>query len=361
MKYPIYQPFLNGNEKKYVNDALDSTWISSRGLYIEKFETACASLCNVSEAIAVANGTVALHLVLLAAGIKPGDSVIVPDLTYVASANAVLYCGADVKLVDVEPDSWNISNKALIEAIDDTVKAVIITDLYGVPAVLDKETKEYLINKDIKIIEDAAEAIGSYLSEEPAGSLGEFGVFSFFGNKTITTGEGGMILSHDSESASLLRKLRNQGNSEKKRYFHDILGYNYRMTNIQAAIGVAQLEQLSEIIEKKRRIFKWYEYFLEEKVKFQVVPNNCNVNHWLVSVLLPSNTNPSIIANRLLNSEIETRPVFIPISEMPYMEKAETPVSHDISMRGISLPSYPDLQRKDVESICSELINCMEQ
>jgi perosamine synthetase len=293
--------------------------------------------------------------------VQSGDSVIVPDLTYIASANAVLYCGATVKLVDVEPDSWNISGKAIIEALDDTVKAVVVTDLYGVPAVIDKSIRDELESRDIAIIEDAAEAVGSSLNGRPAGSLGRIGTLSFFGNKTVTTGEGGMVLTDDLEAATLIRKMKNQGNSETRRYFHDVIGFNYRMTNIHAAIGVAQMERISEIIQKKRKVHEWYKEFLGSEVAFQSTPNNAEVNHWLISVLLPEPTKQDSIAGLLSAAGIETRPVFIPISEMPYMPSVNSSVSHSISARGISLPSYPDLSRADVEKISATLIKAMEK
>lgn len=361
MKYPIYQPNLGGNEKRYVNEALDSTWISSKGPFVERFEEMVAEAAGVKHAAAVSNGTVALHLALLSAGIGPGDTVIVPNLTYVASANAVLYCGADVRLVDVDADTWNISDVAIRSALDDTVKAVITTDLYGVPCDLQEETRRRLTQVGVVVIEDAAEAIGSSIDTRRAGSLGEIATFSFFGNKTVTTGEGGMVVTNDDTYDEILRKLKNQGNSDTRRYFHDVLGYNYRMTNIQAAIGVAQMERLPEIIERKQQIDQWYRQALSEQVRFQVIPDQARPNAWLVSVLLPDSMDRDVVARSLAQADIETRPVFVPISHMPYMPEADTPITEHISARGLSLPSYPDLNRADVESIAAELLKAMEQ
>lgn len=361
MRYPVYQPTLTGNEKRYVNEALDSNWISSRGPFVDRFERMVAEVAGVKHAVAVSNGTVALHLALLAIGLGPEDTVIVPNLTYVASANAVLYCGANVRLVDVDPGTWNIAEQEIRRAMDATVKVVITTDLFGLPCHLSPTLRDDLTSSGVIVVEDAAEAMGSSHDSSPAGSLGEIGTFSFFGNKTVTTGEGGMVVTNIDSYDSLIRKLKNQGVSDSKRYFHDMLGYNYRMTNIQAAIGVAQMERLTEIIESKRQIEQWYRDKLSDSVRFQVVPERANTNAWLVSVILPDVTDRDIVASILETEGIETRPVFVPISEMPYMPHADTPVTNWIGSKGISLPSYPGLTREDVDFISGSLLGALEQ
>lgn len=361
MRYPVYQPTFVGNEKRYVNEVLDSTWISSRGPFVERFERMVAETAGVKHATAVSNGTVALHLALSAIGVGPGDTVIVPNLTYIAPANAVLYCGASVRLVDVDPGTWNIAEQEIRRAMDETVKAVITTDLYGLPCYLSPTLRDDLTSSKVIVVEDAAEAIGSLHDSFPAGSLGDIGTLSFFGNKTITTGEGGMVLTSTDSYDSLIRRLKNQGVNDSKRYFHDILGYNYRMTNIQAAIGVAQMERLTEIIERKKQIEQWYRDKLAGSVRFQVVPGEARTNAWLVSVVLPDEVDRETVISLLAQEGIETRPVFVPISEMPYMPHADTPTANWIGSKGISLPSYPELTREDVHLISVELLRALEQ
>jgi perosamine synthetase len=320
-----------------------------------------AEMAGVKHATAVSNGTVALHLALLAIGVGPGDTVIVPNLTYIAPANAVLYCGASVRLVDVDPGTWNIAEQEIRRAMDETVKAVITTDLYGLPCYLSPTLRDDLTSSRVIVVEDAAEAIGSSHASFPAGSLGDIGTLSFFGNKTITTGEGGMVLTSTDSYDFLIRRLKNQGVNGSRRYFHDMLGYNYRMTNIQAAIGVAQMERLTEIIERKKQIEQWYRDRLADSVQFQVVPEEASTNAWLVSVVLPDEIDRDTVTSLLAKEGIETRPVFVPISEMPYMPHGHTPIANWIGSKGISLPSYPELTHEDVRSISVELLRALEK
>ena len=244
--FPVAIPNLNGNEFKYLTDAFLSTWISSSGKYIDKFESEFSSYSDCTYGVTVSNGTVALHLALVALGISEGDEVIIPDLTFAATINAVLHANATPVIVDIGKDSWCISPDEIKKAITSKTKAIIPVHLYGQPCdmgAIMKIAKKY----NLKVIEDCAEAHGAMYGDKKVGSFGDIGCFSFYGNKVITTGEGGMCTTNNSELNNKMRILRDHGMSATKRYWHDIVGYNYRMTNLQAAIGLAQLERIEDI------------------------------------------------------------------------------------------------------------------
>ena len=351
MKYPIYIPEITDTEKRLVNDCLDSTWISSKGKYIEIFEETVAKFIGSKYAVAVSNGTVALHLALLAYDIGNGDEVIVPDLTYIATANSVLYVNAKPIFADVDPKTWNISLESIREKITINTKAIIIADIYGTPPEID-EIRKLAKKNNLILIEDAAESLGAIHHDVKAGNLGEIGTLSFFGNKTITTGEGGMIITNNYKKYQLLKKMRNQGNSDNIRYFHDILGYNYRMTNIQAAIGVAQMSRIDNILLRKREIQKWYNEELNGRVTFQKIPPRIESSYWLVSILIETEEIRNGLMCFLEKEGVETRPFFKPISSMPYFQKCDNKVAYNLSKLGLNLPSYPTLNKEDVKYIC---------
>jgi perosamine synthetase len=352
MRYPVYIPQITEDEKRLVNDCLESTWISSKGKYIEKFESEVAKYTGAKYAVALSNGTVALHLALLANEIGPGDEVIVPDLTYIATANAVLYVQATPIIVDVDPKTWNITAASISANITAKTKAIIVADIYGTPCDMDK-IQILADNNNLILIEDAAESIGAKYNNRMAGNLGNVGTLSFFGNKTITTGEGGMVLTNNPSIDHQVRKLRNQGNSETVRYRHDVLGYNYRMTNIQAAIGVAQMMRIEDILDKKRLIQKWYEDELQGIVTFQKIYPKMSSSYWMVSILLDSAAIRNSLMSHLDTAGIETRPFFNPISSMPYYVTQENKIAYLLSERGMNLPSYPALTKTDVNYICN--------
>ncbi len=354
MKYPIYQPYLTGNEKYYVNDCLDAEWISSQGKYVSLFEEAVAGYIGVKHAVSVFNGTVALHLALIAADIGPGDEVLVPDFTYIASANSILYVGAKPVLVDVDPDDWNISLELIQKKITNRTKAIMTTDIYGLPANYN-EIEVVAKKNGLLIIEDSAESFGADYVGRKAGSLGDIATFSFFGNKTITTGEGGMLLTNNPDYASIARKVRNQGNSENIRYYHDVLGHNFRMTNIQAAIGLAQVEQVERILSEKQRIFTVYSKRLSAYFKFQKQAESVTSSYWMVGFLCETEKERSELAIFLNKKEIDTRPFFRPIHKMPFYPNEDSPVALDLSEKGLSLPSYPALTDQDIHYICDEI------
>ncbi|HEX5576551.1 MAG TPA: DegT/DnrJ/EryC1/StrS aminotransferase family protein, partial [Gemmatimonadales bacterium] len=228
---PVAAPMLVGNEKAYVLDCLDSSWISSAGQYVSRFEAAFADFCGVKHAVACCNGTAALHVALSALGVGPGDEVIVPTLTFVATANAVIQCGARPVFVDSEPETWNI-DPALIEAkITPRTKGIIVVHLYGHPAEMESIVSTAR-RHGLFVVEDAAEAHGAEHNGRRVGSLGDVGIFSFFGNKIITTGEGGMVTTSDDTLAARVRQLKAQGIDPNRRYWYPVIGYNYRMTNV---------------------------------------------------------------------------------------------------------------------------------
>ncbi len=254
---PVSAPSFLGNEKRYVNECLDSTWISSIGAFIEELERRFSSYCEVGHAVSCCNGTVALHLALLGIGIGPGDEVLVPSLTYVASANAVRYCGAEPVFVDSDPRTWNLDPADLQRKITSRTRAVMAVHLYGKPAPM-REILEIARARRIAVVEDAAEAIGASYDGRPVGALSDVAAFSFFGNKVITCGEGGMVVTGDEALARKIRQLKGQGQDFERRYWFPVVGYNYRMTNIQAALGLAQLEKIDEYLLARTEIEAWY-------------------------------------------------------------------------------------------------------
>lgn len=354
-------PNLNGNEKKYVNDCLDSTWISSKGKYIDLFEKSFAEYCGVEHAISCCNGTAALHPPLIALGVGEGDEVIVPTLTYIATANAVSYCGAKPVFVDCDEKTWNIDAKKIEEKITSKTRGIIVVHIYGNPVDMDP-IMEIAKKHNLFVIEDAAEAHGAMYKGKKVGTIGDIGVFSFFGNKVITTGEGGMIITNNSKLAENMRMIKGQGMDPNKRYWFNMIGYNYRMTNIEAAIGLAQLENIDGHIEERRKVYGWYKKYLEDIknfISFQCDEKNSTNVYWMVSILLNDKCKISRdeMMNKLLEDNIETRPVFYPLHEMPpyFEDTSDYRVSEDIASRGINLPTHSLLTEDDVKYICDSI------
>ncbi|QBM76841.1 DegT/DnrJ/EryC1/StrS family aminotransferase [Sphingomonas sp. AAP5] len=354
-KIPVYEPDLTGNEIKYATDALTSGWISSLGQYIDRFEAALAQSVETDHAIALSNGTVALHLALHCLGIGPGDEVIVPTFTYIASVNTIAQTGATPVFADVRASDWLLDINDIEHRITPRTKAIMPVHLYG--AVCDPAINDLARRHGLYVIEDCAEALGSSINGRPVGKDADVATFSFFGNKTITTGEGGAVTASDPALASRMRKVKGQGQSLTKRYWHDEIGFNYRMTNICAAIGVAQFERLPNILEKKRAIAKVYREQLKDSgLTFQVPLEGVVSSEWLVSLLLPVGLDRDQVMAEMSSLGFDTRPVFYCAHHMPmYASPEKFPVSEDIAMRGISLPSYPTLEESDVVRICAAL------
>lgn len=353
---PVYKPSLVGNEKKYVNECLDSNWISSKGKFVSQFENSFADYLKVSGATSVSNGTVALHLALEALGIGRGDEVIVPTLTYIASVNAIAMVGAVPVFIDSVEGSWNIDHKQIADKITSKTKAVMVVHLYGLPCEMDAIVDICRAN-NLYLIEDAAEAFGSKYNDRNVGSFGDISTFSFFGNKTLTTGEGGMVVSNDTGLIERAAYLKGQAVSNIREYWHDEVGYNYRMTNICAAIGLAQLERADTVILKKRELAFWYKAELSElPILFQEDKEDIFNSFWMVSILLESEEVRDRVRESLKTNGIETRPLFYPAHTMPaFKSEISFPVAENLSKRGMNLPSYPELTRSDITFICSEI------
>ena len=358
--FPVYKPYLIGNEKKYVMECLDSTWISSKGKFINEFETKFAEYLGVKFAASVSNGTVALHVALLSLGIGNGDEVIVPTFTYIASVNAITYTGALPVFVDSDAKSWQMSLEDTRKKITKKTKAILAVHLYGHPCEI-IELKKIADEHNLFLIEDTAEALGSKYNGKNVGTFGDISTFSFFGNKTITTGEGGMVITNNPDYHKKTVNLKGQGLADHREYWHDVIGYNYRMTNICAAIGIAQLENIDEIIKKKREIASWYKLGL----KGSPIDLHDEVNsvffstYWMVSILTENENKRDKLREHLSLHGIETRPAFNPVHLMPMYanDNQYFPVAEDLGKRGINLPSYPGLNEDDVKYICKTINN----
>lgn len=362
---PVASPAIGERELRYVTDAVLSGWISSQGEYIPRFENNFASFCNTRHGVSVANGTVALHLALTALGIGPGDEVIVPALTFVATASTVKHCHAKPVFVDVETSTWNMNPDKIEQSITSNTKAIIPVHLYGMPARMDA-IMDIAKTYNLFVIEDAAEAHGAEFQKQKVGSIGHVGCFSFFGNKIITTGEGGMLVTNDDKLNQKLRVLRDHGMSSQRKYWHDVVGYNYRMTNLQAAIGVAQLERWESILSAKEHIKDWYDAHLSGCNFSKALPtSDMSPVCWLYTVMLKKisgNLSREILLEQLKNEGIDCRPLFIPLPAMPpYYEpewEKHYPVSKEISDRGFSLPSSVELKDADLVKV-TEKVNSL--
>jgi perosamine synthetase len=359
---PIYKPDLGGNEKKYVNECLDTSWISSRGRFVTEFENQFGQRVNVEHAISVCNGTVAIHLALLALGIGPGDEVIVPTLTYIASANAIAYTGATPVFVDSLESTWQIDPEDIRRHITPRTKAIMPVHLYGQACDMDAIMAIAAEHK-LFVVEDCAEAFGTLYKGRHVGTYGDISTFSFFGNKTITTGEGGMVVTNDKTLAERSRHFKGQGLAAHREYWHDVIGYNYRMTNIAAAIGLAQLERADEFIAKKRALAGRYTQGLKglPVTLHQEAPDTVH-SYWMVTLLVSGPDHRDRLRAHLAQAGIETRPIFYPVHTMPmYADKYQRhPVAEDIGWRGINLPSWPGLSTDQTDKICGEISRYFE-
>ena len=354
-KIPLYKPYLSDLERSYLLEAFDSSWISSKGEFVNRFEESFSKFVGVSNCTTVCNGTTALHLALLALGIGKGDEVIVPTLTYIASVNAIIYVGATPVFVDSEYDTWQMSVADIERKINGNTKAIMSVHLYGHPCDIGS-IKNICAKNNIYLIEDCAEALGAYYHREHVGSWADVSCYSFFGNKTVTTGEGGMLVAQDKDIFDRAIQYKTQGVRKEGDYWHDVVGYNYRMTNLCAAIGLAQLERINEICEKKRLLASWYHKGLDaQKVVVQIEAKDVTHSYWLVSILVNDTTKVEKLRNYLADNEIETRPIFRPIHLMPmYLGKeGDHPVAERLSVQGISLPSWPGLNFEQVSHICN--------
>lgn len=345
IKIPVYRPDLTGNEKSYVNQCLDSTWVSSKGEFIDRFQSDFARFIGAKHTVAVTNGTVALHLALLGLGIGPNDEVVVPSLTYIAAVNAIRYVGATPVFADVDKDSWQIDPAQASRLITARTRAILAVHTYGQASDL-TELGKLCRERGLHLIEDCAEAFGTRIGSRHVGTFGDVATFSFFGNKTITTGEGGMVVSRDAKVHDLICKLRGQGLAGEKEYWHDVVGYNYRMTNICAAIGVAQLERANELIARKRMLAgKMRAAMSDLPLEFHLEQPGTTHSFWMISALARTNADRDGLRAALRLQGIETRPLFPPAHTMPMYApgQARLTISEDLAARGLNFPSWPGL------------------
>ena len=360
---PLYQPDLSGNERAYLLEAFDSGWISSKGRFVAAFESAFAVQVGVAHAISVCNGTAALHLALLALGIGAGDEVLVPTLTYVATVNAIRHVGATPVFVDADAQTWQIDVADARRRISPRTRAALAVHLYGGSCDL-HALRSLCRDHDLRLIEDCAEAIGNRFDGEHVGRGAAAATFSFFGNKTLSTGEGGMVVCMDDTVADRVRRLRGQGLVPGHEYWHDIAGYNYRMTNLCAAIGLAQLERIATTLASKRRLDARYRSALAgSALRFQCHHDDDQPSHWMTSVLTPEPGQRDPLRAALAAAGIETRPLFSPVHLMPMYDgrRGAFPVAEDLSGRGLNLPSWPDLSESQVAHVTATILDHLEQ
>jgi len=357
---PVSEPNLSGNELKYVSECILTGWVSSAGKYVTRFEQMFAKFCGTKFGISSSNGTTALHLSLLSLGIGPGDEVIVPSFTFISTANAVVFTGATPVFVDSEMTTWNIDPQKIEQAITTKTKAIIPVHIYGHPADM-APILEIADKYKLAVVEDAAEAHGALYKDKTTGSLGDMGIFSFYGNKVITTGEGGMVVTDNKELADKIRILRDHGMDPQKRYHHSVLGYNYRMTNIQAALGVGQMERIDQIIEQKCTNAFLYSEDLKNIPGITLPPNAkwAKNIYWLYSILVDEKEfgmSAVELGKRLKIKSIETRPLFPPVHQQPiYDTKQSLPVCEKLSKSGLSLPSSANIKKDEINRIAWEI------
>ena len=357
---PIYRPDLSGNERRYVMDCLETGWISSLGVYVERFERAVAGRTGAAHAVATCNGTVALHLALHGLGLGPGDEVVVPSFTYIASVNAVSYTGARPVFAESRPEDWQLDPASVEARITPRTRAIMAVHLYG--AACDMAALRAIADRHgIALVEDAAEALGTTIAGRHVGTFGDAAAFSFFGNKTVTTGEGGMVVCADAALAARLRQARGQGQSLTRRYWHEVMGFNFRMTNVAAAIGCAQMERFDAILARKRALAGRYRTLLSGlPVQFQRAMPGVESAEWLTTVLLPVGTDRNAVMARMAARGVETRPVFACAHTMPVQRQdVHLPVAEAVAARGLSLPSFPGLSDSEQDRVADTLVEAL--
>ncbi|MDF2529163.1 MAG: DegT/DnrJ/EryC1/StrS aminotransferase [Gammaproteobacteria bacterium] len=366
---PVNEPLLNGNEKKYVNQCIETGWISSEGPFIKEFEEKFATKVGRKFGVAVCNGSAALDAAVAALGIGPGDEVIMPTFTIISCAAAIVRAGAKPVLIDCQPDTWNMDIEQVEDKISSKTKAIMVVHIYGLPVDMDSVlslAKQY----GLKVIEDAAEMHGQVYRNKPCGSFGDLSVFSFYPNKHITTGEGGMIVTDDPILAEKCKNLRNLCFQAKRRFVHEELGWNLRMTNLQAALGLAQLERLDEFVAKKRAIGKKYTELLShlDTVQLPLAKTEYADNiYWVYAVVLKENIafDAEQAMQKLAAKGVGTRPFFWPMHEQPvflkqgWYQSEHYPVAENIARRGFYLPSGLALTDQQIEKSAKALVEIL--
>ncbi len=362
VKIPWAKPSFLGREQEYLQKALESSWISG-GMYVDRFESDFAKKNNVSHFITTSNGTTALHLALLAAGIGRDDEVIVPGFSFIAPANMTLAVGAVPVYADIDPTTWSIDVHEVEKKITSRTKAVIATHNYGgmAPVI---ELKKLCDKNKIFFIEDNAESPFSKWNGKFSGTFGDFGCFSFHATKTITMGEGGGVTTPNPELHTRMRLIRDHGMNKSKRYWHETVGYNFRITNMQGALGCAQLEKIDSIIEKRKKIYKRYLEHLDrlDGLQLQVFQKELDPVVWTLALRIEPKAfrleRDGLIA-AMLSVGIETRPGFYPPSRMPFYQAPRLPISEEVSSQIICLPFFEELTDLEIDFVCAEFKKLM--
>jgi len=356
---PVAEPWIGEKEKEYVDQCMEDGWISSLGRFVTRFEEEFSQFCGVRYGVAVCNGTAAIHLALASLGVGPGDEVLIPSLTFIATANAVHSTGARVVCVDSEIETWNMDVEDLKKKISSKTKAILPVHLYGHPCEMG-EIMEIASKKDLLVVEDCAEAHGAEYDDKRVGSMGDVGAFSFYPNKIITTGEGGMVTTDNKKVYEKAHFLRDMAMSQTQRYYHSEIGYNYRMTNMQAAIGVAQMERIEEFIAVKRKNALLYNRLLKDVDGITLPSEKPNVKnvYWMYSIVVEEDflCSRDDLMKKLWENGIDTRPFFHPINlQPPYKGMPSCPIAEDLGKRGINLPSSVKLTENQIEKIAAAI------
>jgi perosamine synthetase len=364
---PVWEPVLDGNEERYVRDCLETNWISSLGRYITRFEESFAAWNGMPHGVAMSSCTAALHATFVALGIGPGDEVVIPDFTLIVSANTVIQAGAKPVLVDADPETWCLDPALIEERITPRTKAILAVHMYGHPCDMDAIGR-IAGRRGLAVVEDCAEAHGAEVSGRRVGTFGSASCFSFYGNKILTTGEGGMVLTRDAELARRLRLLRDQA-FEKPRFVHRQMGFNYRLTNLQAAVGLAQTEKADAKVARKREIARWYLDLLTgcPDVAVQSEAPGARSVYWMFGVTLGERFSQGrdAVMQELAEAGVETRAFFCPMHLQPVFggrdarfpdRSGSFPVSEDLWKRGLYLPSGLSLTRPQAEEVVGRLL-----
>lgn len=363
-KINVCEPLITKNAKKYINDCIDSEWISSAGKYLEDFEKKWSNYCGADEGIAVTNGTSALQVAFKSLNLQPGDEVIMPSFTIISCATAIIEAGGTPVLVDCYPDTWCLNIEQMKEKVNNRTKAILVVHMFGHPAEMDPVMK-IVKRHNLYLVEDAAEAHGATYNNKRVGSFGDLACFSFYANKLITTGEGGMVLSNNKKLTKKIRSLRNLSFRSDRRFYHTEIGYNYRLTNMQAAIGISQIENLQNHIDIKRKNTFLYNNIIRKMdlpLRLPSENENSKSVFWMYGVVLKNKKlNAKILAEKLENRGIETRPLFLGMHQQPVLKKMKLfnnekfPVTEELSRFGLYLPSGLKLNKKKINFICNVL------
>lgn len=367
---PVNEPLLGGNALKYVDECVNTGWVSSEGRFIPAFEESWAAYCGMDHGVAVSNGTTALQVAVACLDLEPGDEVIMPAFTIVSCAIAILEAGATPVLVDCDPRTWCMDTHQVETRITPRTRAIMPVHIYGHPVDMDP-LRELARKHELYLVEDAAEAHGAEYKNQRVGGIGDLSCFSFYANKIITTGEGGMVLARQANHAERARSLRNLSFRKDRRFYHTELGHNYRLTNLQAAIGVAQVEQIEEHVRRKRWMGKSYTERLGHLAQIALPveePWAKNV-YWMYGVVLADDVkmDATEFARRLRNEGVDTRPFFLGMHEQPVFQKRglfageHYPVSERIARRGLYLPSGLTLTEAQVDSVCDAVTKVLGQ